>query len=252
MATIKGKWVFNESIEDAQAVSQNVSFSSNTILYSTMYVSLSSMAGTPVLHYDEEIVFDLMGFDADFRGWKGDTYRTVDFGATEQTVSDTFLTWITANATPEAEPIPTDKVSVLYKGELIGKIEQNNEGVIGCTGETMEDDITIRVPAMGAGATVYSIDWNFSMVEVISWAKFYDFISPSYIAEGKTISAVFFSTSIPLDVENSNCDVSLTYYTVSNISLPTGAFSGHLVILKIANPTGDINISLSFSTGGSN
>lgn len=65
-------------------------------------------------------------------------------------------------------------VSVYYKGEPLGTVDPNNEGVIGCNGKTMEDDIIIRVSAMGGikiinftiGGTAYQAE------EGMKWGGF--------------------------------------------------------------------------------
>ena len=162
MATIKGKWVFKDEISGTQAVSQNISFISNGINYSIINLVLDEMFGTPILYYGNTIVFDLMGETADFEGWLNDEYRTADFGSTEQTVSDAFRTFMDTYATPEAEPAPTDAVTIEYNGAVIASLKAGQSATLECKDLPMLDNVVVTVPEMG-GADVPEWDGSYTI-----------------------------------------------------------------------------------------
>ena len=85
----------------------------------------------------------------------------------------------------ESEPVITNKVSVLYKGELIGTIDPNNEGVIGCVGETMEDDITIRVPAGMGGVKIINFTIGVTAYQAEEDMKWGGFVYSKYNTSNK-------------------------------------------------------------------
>ena len=94
MATIKGKWLFNEAIKrPSTSITQSINFISND----TAYTQIRMWADDGELDYYASGWYT---FYVDYEGWDADVYRTVDFGTTEQTVSDEFYTWFTSNAKP--------------------------------------------------------------------------------------------------------------------------------------------------------
>ena len=117
--TIKGKWVFiwdvdTPSIKDK---AYQVQFTSNGETFS----EISGNGGsTPNTSGDKLFYDSLMVVDWADAGWlysySGEDYQTVDFGETEQTVSEEFYAWFTANAeevVEETAPTATFDLSAL-------------------------------------------------------------------------------------------------------------------------------------------
>ena len=118
MATVSGVWVWNSypsfgnpSSSSGWHVEQNVNFTCNGSNFSEMTFYGESLMGARNINikYDESAVYNY----AEDRtgemsgGWTNETYRTVDFGSTPQTVSDDFFEYLENYATPPAEPVPT-------------------------------------------------------------------------------------------------------------------------------------------------
>ena len=101
MATVSGvwKWNFNNYDTSNFSGSQSVTFTSNnnefnSISWNPMDYILQYWSG-PVTVFE-------------YGGWENRDYEEMDFGATEQTVSEDFYNFLTANATQQAAPsIPT-------------------------------------------------------------------------------------------------------------------------------------------------
>lgn len=97
---VSGTWLFAESVAfpDGDG-SQNVSFSSNAVQYTTMSWESNGIE-IMYMYYDSTNIYhrdDDMGYNA----WESAAYRTVDFGATPQMVSQAFYTWFTSTATQQ-------------------------------------------------------------------------------------------------------------------------------------------------------
>jgi hypothetical protein len=108
MATIKGIWVLNDiqtATENANALAQAVNFTSNGITFDIMLL-LGDY--TSALTYSNQS--DSYSVYTTSSGWVNQNYRTVNFGETEQTVSDEWYTAFTKNA--------VQSVSDLYSIEL--------------------------------------------------------------------------------------------------------------------------------------
>ena len=100
MATINGSYTFNSNIAGSYNLQQNVNFTSNGRQFSSITVSRRDLTCT----YDNTKVHSSYG-ETTFQIYA--SYRTVDFGAEYQTVSDEFYNWISANATYTAPPTRT-------------------------------------------------------------------------------------------------------------------------------------------------
>lgn len=94
MAKIRGTWYFNETLTDVNLANQSISFISEAKEYIGMLYS----------ERKEELRYSNKGGgeggvygDAD-GSWRNEAYRTVDFGAAYQEVSDEFYNWLIANA----------------------------------------------------------------------------------------------------------------------------------------------------------
>lgn len=120
MATVKGKWTFKE-ILTALPVAQDVNFTSGNNAYVGFFIdngafSLSSCSlcyefvdetlddgygGCSVYFYEE--CYGIVGWDTYI-----EEAKTIDFGETEQTVSDEFYAWLVENAVQVVENIKID------------------------------------------------------------------------------------------------------------------------------------------------
>ena len=121
---VNGKWYFNETLNDIALLNVNttVSFLSN----GTEYVALliTNMMGNRTLEYGKEgyNFATGRGLDTayDVTAFTDEAYRTIDFGAAYQEVSDEFYTWLTANAVQLSKPIPMEHpkgIRLLTKGK---------------------------------------------------------------------------------------------------------------------------------------
>lgn len=133
MSTIKGVWVFNDSLS-LREFNQSVNFTSNGKSYFKMSL-FNYDAAEYTLEYDYSGNSD--NDDAWFspnagstQTWRNEAYKTVDFGSTEQDVSDTFLTWIQANATYQRTPTLTYDLNKLHlnDGTYSITVRANAEG----------------------------------------------------------------------------------------------------------------------------
>jgi hypothetical protein len=131
MAKIKGKWVFNETITLDGLTSDGVSVNFETDGYSCtqMYKGADHDSLDPELCYtgipnNHSLAYHSTGGHDGSKGWQTEAYRTVDFGTNEQTVDDTFLTWMQANATQQAEPTPTNTVTIEYNNAVIATLTE--------------------------------------------------------------------------------------------------------------------------------
>ncbi len=153
MATVKGVWVFNETISLTSGITsagQTVNFTTAGYSCTKMYKGSDFDSGDAELCYTGiPNSFDLAyhsvgGHDGD-QGWQDEAYKTVDFGTTEQTVDDTFYTWLTANATHQATE-ETNGVTVEYNGSVVATIPNGNKATIPIADKKMKSDLVVTVP----------------------------------------------------------------------------------------------------------
>ena len=120
MATVSGVWVFNGDIyiDNFGNVEEAVNFTSNGDSFMKMYYSYyydgDSDENVWLLTYYHTTSLSGGGvsvWGGDDGGnslaWVDENYKTVDFGNTQQTVSDEFYSFLTDHATKQAEPVPT-------------------------------------------------------------------------------------------------------------------------------------------------
>lgn len=142
MATIKGKWLFDEYIAYTSYITfvENVTFTSNGKTFNSINSTYYESSGKYYIDYDETEVFD-----GKVESWTNEAYRTVDFGETEQTISDTFYNWLTANATQQTEEeLPTEYATITYNGETF-TLTAGQTATFPCTGKKMQSNITAEV-----------------------------------------------------------------------------------------------------------
>lgn len=145
MATVKGTWRFNASIVyPASEINQ--------------YVNFTCPNGVPsdrdwirIRFKDEVIDYFYSGSSYRCPAFNGSSPSTgygdlsvVDFGTTEQEVSNEFYACFTANATridEEQTPIAT----ITYKGETLETLNGGEYVTLHTKGQMMEDDIRVDV-----------------------------------------------------------------------------------------------------------
>lgn len=119
MATIKGVWVFNDTVKTHfewlnEYQTENVKFTSNGQSFTDAYWNgIDDGDGNTVYHIYYADTLAVAGYYGDISNWENEAYKTVDFGTTEQTVSDEFYNWLTANATQQAETTTGKKFTKL-------------------------------------------------------------------------------------------------------------------------------------------
>lgn len=102
MAQVSGVWVWNDTLPFVEAIiaDYNVTFKSNNDNYTSLYVynSAHDPKGGALLAYGAEGYAVYIGSGNEI-GFTNEAYKTIDFGTTPQTVSDSFYTYLTTNAT---------------------------------------------------------------------------------------------------------------------------------------------------------
>lgn len=149
MATLKGIWVFNDNPSLSFSSRYfDVNFTSNNSSYTQIgFDEDSATYGVISLYYNSQEAYTYGSY---MDGWINAAYKTVDFGTTEQTVDDTFYTWLTANATQQASE-ETSAVTVEYDGEVVATIPSGNKATIPIADKKMKTDIVITVPKAEGG-----------------------------------------------------------------------------------------------------
>lgn len=118
MATVSGVWKWNNPvyIGSSDNFTQSVNFISNGVSYSSISAGFVFSSDNPTIEkYDVYLEYDSTrlisvthSYAMDYFSSVPEQYELMDFGATEQTVSDTFYTYLTANAVEQTAPsVPT-------------------------------------------------------------------------------------------------------------------------------------------------
>lgn len=113
MATVSGVWKWNDQIGNfapsgtAQEVYVNFSCEGYSP-FTNIYFENEPADGFILMDYYREGGSGLSAYNGITNTWDNEAAKTIDFGETEQTVSETFYTFLTSNATQQAAPsIPT-------------------------------------------------------------------------------------------------------------------------------------------------
>ena len=113
---INGKWYFNEVLyfegEIIQEINGVLGNDSSSVFTYLEYDLVNFYANNESLYEDGS------------KTWANEAYRTIDFGAAYQEVSDDFYTWLTANAKQISKPIPMTHpkgIRLLTKGHKLSK-----------------------------------------------------------------------------------------------------------------------------------
>ena len=138
MATVKGVWVFNETITKIP-VSENVNFSvtfsdGHIINYDRMFISGNDLGYKQA---GQSAVTCAYYHSISPNRWTNEIWRTVDFGTTEQTVTDAFYTWLTTNAVQQGSDPSEPTTDILYtvNGSSLTAVANAIRGKTGTTGE---------------------------------------------------------------------------------------------------------------------
>lgn len=120
MATISGKWIFNENLTRP------------TFKFESIHFSVGDVVGFRVNEYDDGWSFYAVRSNGStghpfyanrdygiYWEWGGEDYRTVDFGTTPQEVSEEFYNWFTENATQLSQIIYGEEKIFFYDGQTI-------------------------------------------------------------------------------------------------------------------------------------
>lgn len=132
MATIKGVWVFNDTIKKHfewlnEYQTENVKFTSNGQSFTDVYWNgIDDGNGNTVYHIYYADTLAVAGLYGDISNWENEAYKTVDFGSAEQEVSDEFLAWMQENATQQASGETATPTAEGVKSKLQSLITASN------------------------------------------------------------------------------------------------------------------------------
>ena len=142
MAMIKGVWVWNETISMPAAGFYDASFTDALgAVYRTIKVVVSTSQFMEYRTSDNEYDAFYWKGAAGQTGWAEEQYRTIDFGDTEQEITDEFYTWLTTNATQQAEPTG---LTISYKDTKIS-LEFGKTATLHLAGHKMTEDMVVTV-----------------------------------------------------------------------------------------------------------
>ena len=97
--TISGTWVFNESLSAVPDYTlYKVNFTTNGMSVVGIYYYADGGRWDYIYKFDDWGNLDVTALVYGTDGWRDQSYRTVDFGTTPQTVDEEFYEWFTANA----------------------------------------------------------------------------------------------------------------------------------------------------------
>lgn len=160
MAKVKGIWVFHSiqtAAEGASGLSQAVNFTSNGIAFDRMlllgdYTSAMTYSNIE----DSYSVYTHSG------GWVNESFRIVDFGEQEQTVTDEWYARFTANAAPASTPDEPDEPMT---GEYYAIKKSTLEGIgnavrskTGKSGKIPVVSLAAEIEGISVGKTLKKFD----------------------------------------------------------------------------------------------
>ena len=165
MATLKGKWKFNDVLntydtEFEQSVEFTASFVDENVAYEARFtcikykptksnlVTYTVGSAVPTNSYweageDTVVYMRAPNFDTD--EWLFEGINEVDFGTTGQTVSDEFMTWLTANAVEVVEEPEAPAATITYGGAVIAELNAGQTATLECAGMQMATDVVVAV-----------------------------------------------------------------------------------------------------------
>lgn len=167
MATLKGKWKFNENI----VLPDSESSAQATCIFD--WGDIKMLSDPEAINLTSGIEFNHASF---YRGglyannicivgkdghWVENylTWAVIDFGEAERIVSNKFYDIFTANAVQ----LPVETVTITYKGETIESLKAGQTATLKTAGGELVGDITVSVPeGVGSGEVVE--EWDGTMV----------------------------------------------------------------------------------------
>ena len=140
MATIKGKWLLNSSIDTDTFFSGGVPFTSNGQNFLGFYV-----VEFPSARFGLEYITpssDRLQVYYGASGWEDEAYRTVDFGNADVEAYDEFYTWLTTNVT-QVEGEYTEGISIVYKDITISA-KPGETVVLETNGKLLTENLQVK------------------------------------------------------------------------------------------------------------
>lgn len=127
MATIKGKWKWNDRISEYLLADIAVNFTSKVIdgvTFSQIKASRDNLRA-PMIYYIDS---NNNQYTSYYGAWMFVEAKYIDFGTIEQNITDEFYTWFTSNATPytEVEGAPT---TIIYNGNTLVELKGEQTAV---------------------------------------------------------------------------------------------------------------------------
>lgn len=139
MATVTGAWLLNDTL----------TFSITTGLESVVATSdgrqisgIQVVEGSKLYYFFEDTVGSTTVYDKGH--WGKESYKSLDFGTTEQTVSDNFYAWLTANAVSQDAEEPEDVLYSIHGSTLTGIADQVRR-ISGVDGELTPEQMTTNL-----------------------------------------------------------------------------------------------------------
>lgn len=150
MATIKGKWRFNNAVTPLTWLNEyqieNVNFTSNGEHFTDIYWNSIPDPNDDVYHIYYADTLAVRGYYGNISSWENEAYKTIEFDG-EQEVSDNFLAWMQENATRQAERTPTAES---VTNNIIGLISSAN-ATTGKNDHTLNDAVISLMAGYGQG-----------------------------------------------------------------------------------------------------
>lgn len=163
---INGKWYFNEVLNfdgvDNDKFMIDVTFESKGESFKSIEYNYDK--GRFAYWTTDDIVKSVYSFGSS-KIWTDEAYRTIDFGAAYQEVSDDFYNWLTANAVQLSKPIPMTHpkgIKLLTKGHKLSKDIE----VVPTFAAAETVDITINADQSSIGAFTVLEDGKISTLYI--------------------------------------------------------------------------------------
>lgn len=164
MPTVSGKWKWNDSpvISGSAAIEQNIDFVSDKTNCTVIHIN-DARVGRGNLGYDGNGFANKVVYGAELGNvWLKEEFKTMNFGETEQEVSEDFYTYLTANATT-TKTVSSDNLARFKQKcdetyAAIGNIptvstELVNLGTLSTSGTLTTDQVT-QIGTTTIGVTV--------------------------------------------------------------------------------------------------
>lgn len=148
MPTISGVWKWNDSpvISGRAAIEQNIDFVSDKTNCTVIHIN-DARVGRGNLGYDGNGFANKVVYGAELGNvWLKEEFKTMNFGDTEQEVSQDFYNYLTANATKQEEPVVPTTTKTVSSDNLARFKQKCDETYAG------KDEIP-NVPAIPAPTT---------------------------------------------------------------------------------------------------